>query len=154
MKALYITLFVLGAFLSNAQSNLYTKLNSYLSTNTKEKVQNRLIAVNVWSVNDQNSREINKEFSEAYTIFANAKLKGGNKGIIVLNVTLDQDNVITDITLKKDGVKTIRIPNDNSDIINAIGAASNVVFDENGNKVFENINKGSVVTSIQSLITR
>jgi hypothetical protein len=158
MKKIYIILFVLGTFLVNAQSNLYGKLNSYLSSQTKEKLQNRLIAINVWSVNDPASRELNKEFNKVYDIYQNAKLKGGNKGIIVLNINIDKDVVMSDITLKKDGInKIIKVPFDNADVLSAIQnntVGYNIVFDENGNKVYENIAVGSVLNSIQKLITR
>ena len=111
MKALYISIFVLGAFFSNAQTTLYGKLNAFVSNQTKEVVTNRLIAINIWSVNNKVSRAINDEFDEAYKTYEFAKLKGGKNGIIVLNINLDSDPVNTDITLEKDGItKAIKIP--------------------------------------------
>lgn len=142
----------------SAQSDLYTKLNSFVSNQTKEKLENRLIAVNVWSVNDKDSRDMNVEFEQAYKTFEYAKLKGGNKGIIVLNVNLDNDVVNADITLQKDGItKLIKVSNTNTEIINAIKGKSpgyNIVFDNAGNLVYENLQKGTVFTNIQKLITR
>jgi phage repressor protein C with HTH and peptisase S24 domain len=157
-KGLYISIFVLGALLSEAQTNLYGKLNSFLNSQTKEAVSNRLIAVNLWSVNDNNSRNLNKEFEKVYSVYEYAKLKGGNKGIIVLTVNVDKDNLMADITLKKDGInKTIKVPFDNIDIMNEISdnnSGYNIVFDSNGNKVYENLTTGNVFNSIQKLITR
>ena len=146
----------------NAQSNLYNKLNSYLSTQTKEKTQNRLIAINVWSVNDKNSRDLNIEFEKAYKTYDYAKLKGGNGGIIVLNINIDNKNINSSsnaaIILKKDGItKTISIPNDNLDILKEIAdknSGYNIVFDENGKVVYENLVVGTVFDSIHKLITR
>ncbi len=151
-------MFVLGAFLSNAQVSLYNKLNSFVSNQTKEVVNNRLIAINIWSVNNKVSRAINDEFDEAYKTYEFAKLKGGKNGIIVLNINLDSDPVNTDITLEKDGItKAIKIPSDNSDIINLLKekpAGYNIVFDESGNVVYENLAQGSIFSAIQKLITR
>ena len=90
--------------------------------------------------------------------FEYAKLKGGNKGIIVLNVNLDNDVVNADITLQKDGItKLLKVSNTNTDIINAFkgkGPGYNIVFDNAGNLVYENLQKGAVFTNIQKLITR
>jgi hypothetical protein len=158
MKGIYISILVLGAFLGKAQTELYSKLNSFVSNNTKEKTAHRLIAVNVWSVNDKDSRDKNVQFEEAYKVYANAKLKGGNKGIIVLNFNIDKDAVMSDITLKKDGIsKTIKVPSDYSSIAEALkdkASGYNAVFDENGNLIYENLDKDSVFSSVLKLITR
>lgn len=158
MKSLYISILVLGSLVLNAQSNLYNKLNSYLTNQTKEVVANRLIAINVWSAADKNSRDLNIEFEKAYKTFEYAKLKGGNKGIIVLNVCLNNDVVNSNITLKKDGITTIKkVPADYVDIKNELKnkpAGYNIVFDSNGNVVYENLATGTVFNSIHQLITR
>lgn len=159
-KKHFINLFLLLflSFVGSAQTDLYNKLSSFISNQTKEKIESRLIAVNLWAVNDKSSRELNQEFEEAYKTFEYAKLKGGNKGIIVLNINLDNDVVNADITLKKDGItKLIKVSNDNTEIINALKGKSpgyNIVFDDKGNLVYENLIQGSVFTSIQKLITR
>ncbi len=158
MKALYISIFVLGSLLSNAQSSLYDKLNSFLSNQTKEIVSNRLIAINVWSASDKNSRDLNVEFERAYSTYDYAKLKGGNGGIIVLNINLDNDVVNSDIILKKDGInKLIKVPSDNSEIIKELSGKSagyNIVFDANGNVVYEILTPANAFESIHQLITR
>ncbi len=158
MKALFTSFIILGSLVCNAQSSLYNKLNSYLTNQTKEVVANRLIAINVWSANDKNSRDLNIEFDKVYKAYEYAKLKGGNKGIIVLNINIDNDAINSNITLKKDGVtKTNRVPADNSDILNELKgkpAGYNIVFDSNGNVVYENLTTGTVFNSINQLITR
>lgn len=159
MKSIYISIFVLGTLFSKAQSELYNKLNSFLTTQTKEVLVNqRLIAINVWSIEDKNSRDLNIEFEKAFKAFDYAKLKGGNKGIVVLNINIDNNSVNGDITLKKDGItKMISIPSDNVGILKELKgkpAGYNIVFDSNGNKVYENLSTGSVFKSVQQLITR
>lgn len=159
MKSIYITIFVLGALFSKAQTSLYNKLNSFLTNQTKEVLVNqRLIAINVWSASDKNSRDLNVEFDKAYKAFDFAKLKGGNKGIIVLSINLDKNAVNGDIILTKDGItKLIKIPADNVEILKEIKdntAGYNIVFDSNGKMVYENLAPASVFKSIQQLITR
>jgi thiol-disulfide isomerase/thioredoxin len=158
MKALYISLFVLASMISDAQSTLYNKLNSFIDNQTKEEVSNRLIAINIWSANNKVSRAINDEFDEVYKVYEFAKLKGGNKGIVVLNINLDSDPVNTDILLEKDGIsKAIKVPTENTEIVNLLKekpAGYNIVFDENGNVVYENLAQGTIFTAIQKLITR
>lgn len=158
MKSICISILVLTAFFGKAQSELYSQLSSFISNTTKEKTAQRLIAINVWSVNDKDSRDKNIQFEEAYKVYCNAKLKGGNKGIIVLNMNLDRDAVMSDITLKKDGItKTIKIPADQisvAEVLNEKTSGYNAVFDENGNLIYENLDKNSVFGSIQKLITR
>lgn len=158
MKGLYISIFVLGSLLAQAQTNLYNKLNAFVNSHTKESLSGRLVAINLWSANDKTSRDLNVEFEKAYQTYCNAKLKGGNKGIIVLNICLDSDPVNADIVLKKDAVnKAIKVPADNSEIVNELNgkqAGYNVVFDENGKVIFENLAAADVFNSIHQLITR
>lgn len=164
MKSIYITIFVLGALFSKAQTSLYNKLNSFLTSQTKEVLVNqRLIAINVWSASDKNSRDLNIEFEKAFKAFDYAKLKGGNKGIIVLNINIDSNKNINstsnaNIILQKDDItKVIKVPNDYFEILKEIKGKSsgyNIVFDSNGNMVYENLAPASVFKSIQQLITR
>jgi hypothetical protein len=158
MKAFYISIFVLASLFSNAQSNLYNKLNSFLTNQTKEEVSNRLIAINLWSANDKNSRDINIEFEKVYKTYDYARLKGGSKGIIVINLNLGENTATSDITLMKDGVtKSIKLPAHEFEIIKELqgkSAGYNIVFDSNGNKVYENLTTGNVFNSIHQLITR
>jgi hypothetical protein len=158
MKSIYIILLVFGSFFTKAQTELYAKLKSFVTDNTKEKTTQRLIAIQVWSANDKDSREKNAQFEEAYNVYCNAKLKGGNKGIIVLNICLDKDGVMSDIALKKDGIsKSIKVPSDYNSVAELLKDKSpgyNAVFDENGNLVYENLEKNSVFSSVQKLITR
>lgn len=145
-------------FVAQSQNDLYAKLLSFISNQTKEKTENRLLAIHVWSVNDQASRKVNAELDHVYHTFEYAKLKGGNNGIIVMDVNFENDVVNTDITLQKDGVtKIIHIPSNNSDIVTELKEKKtgyNVVFDSKGNIIYENLTEGAVFSNIQKLITR
>lgn len=157
-KVSLIFVVMIVSLVSNAQSDLYTKLSSFISNQTKESTTNRLIAINVWSVNDNNSRKLNTEFEEVYKTFEYAKLKGGVQGIIIMDINFENDVVNADITLQKDGIKKlIKVSADNTEIVNLLkgkSAGYNVVFDCKGNLVYENLASGSVFNSIQKLITR
>lgn len=159
IKKLFITSFImLAAFGLQAQSDLYSKLSAFISNQTKESSNDRLIAINVWSVNDNNSRKLNAEFEEVYKTFEYAKLKGGGHGIIVMDINFENDNVNADITLQKDGIKKlIKVSADNTEIVNHLkgkSAGYNIVFDCKGNLLYENLAPGTVFNSIQKLITR
>lgn len=158
MRYVFLAFVLMTAFASKAQTDLYSKLTSFISNQTKEKIENRLIAIHVWSVNDQASRKVNDEFDETYHAFEYAKLKGGNKGIIVLDINFENDVVNADITLQKDGIsKSIKVPSENSEIVAALKgkqAGYNVVYDNKGNIVYENLTQGTVFSSIQKLIIR
>lgn len=158
MRTLYIIALTISGLFVQAQTDLFFKLNSFLSNQTKEKVENRLIALNIWSTTDKTSRTINDEFDEAYKVYEYAKLKGGKNGIIVLNINLENDVVNADITLEKDGItKVIKVPSDNTEIINALKGKSpgyNIVYDEKGTVVYENLKEGTIFSAIQKLITR
>lgn len=158
MRTLYIIALTISGLFVQAQTDLFFKLNSFLSNQTKEKVENRLIALNIWSTTDKTSRTINDEFDEAYKVYEYAKLKGGKNGIIVLNINLENDVVNADITLEKDGItKVIKVPSDNTEIISALKGKSpgyNIVYDEKGTVVYENLKEGTIFSAIQKLITR
>jgi len=159
IKKLFIIVFtMLFAMSVKAQSDLYNKLSTFISNQTKESTSNRLIAINVWSVNDNNSRKLNAEFEEVYKTFEYAKLKGGVQGIIVMDINFENDVVNADITLQKDGIKKlIKVSAENTEIVNHLkgkSAGYNVVFDCKGNLIYENLNPGTVFNSIQKLITR
>lgn len=159
IKKLFITVFAMLVVVSvQAQGDLYNKLSTFISNQTKESTNDRLIAINVWSVNDNNSRKLNAEFEEVYKTFEYAKLKGGVHGIIVMDINFENDVVNADITLQKDGIKKlIKVSADNTEIVNHLKgkpAGYNVVFDCKGNLIYENLNPGTVFNSIQKLITR
>lgn len=157
MKAVYITLLTLSLGFVKAQSDLRSELLSFLA-GEKEITLNRLVALNVWSANDVNSRSLNKEFDKAYSIYHGAKLKGGSQGIVCVMICLDKNDVAASIAVKKDGVvKLIQANSENKALYNLIKdkkAGYNIVFDKDGNTVYENLKPGTVATSVNQLITR
>lgn len=134
----------------NAQSDLFLKVKKAIQENHPEiSLQNRLIGVNIWSANNAESREANKQFNSVYKIYEFAKLQGGRKGLIC--VTINKEGDAASIILNKDGAtKLIQLNNfDVSAITN-----SNFVFDEQGTEVYKNISSEKIFESINKLITR
>lgn len=142
----------------NSQNSGYYSLTSYIQKHTKENIQNKLIAVNIWSASDKNSRDANVDLNSAIEVFKNAKLKGGNKGIIGVIICLDNDEITSNIALTKEGVKNVIIVNASElssfPELSQKASSYNIVFDSNGNMIFENLASNSIFNSIRNLITR
>ncbi len=158
MRFLFTSLLVLTFFIAKSQSGLYSDLFSFISSETKESTVERLISLNVWSVEDRSSRNLNQEFDKAFFAYSGAKLKGGSKGIIVVVYCIDKDEVQINIALKKDGLtKVISTNSTNKTLFSELKnkmVGYNIVFDKDGKVIYENLKAGTVFDSIHSLITR
>jgi hypothetical protein len=156
MKRLMMTLSVLFvSFCLQAQTDLYLKIKKILQqTHPALITDSKLIAINIWSANNDNSRDANKSFEKAYNVYQVAKLKGGLRGLVV--VTLNLDNLSSDavITLGKDNItKSISLKAEAVKELEVYGI-ENIVFDSNGTRVYKNLSPLQIFSSIQSLITR
>lgn len=150
-KFIPIILFVAFSSILNAQSDLFLKVKKAMQENHPEiSLDNRLIAINIWSVNNQESRDANKQFNNTYKIYEFAKLKGGLKGLIC--VSINKDGESSSIILNKDGAAKL-IPLNSVDISTS-NAINNIVFDEQGVEVYKNIAPNKVFESINKLVTR
>lgn len=154
-------LFICLGFLSfnlSSQALDYNSLVSYIKTYTKEDPKDRIIAVNIWSVADKNSRDGNIDLNNTTTIYKNAKLKNGSKGVIGIVICTDNDPMTNTIALKKDGINTLIMINaadvSQSILLNGKTSGYNVGFDSNGNVLFENMQNTTFLNSIRNLITR
>ena len=149
-KLIPIILFFAFTSVLNAQSDLFLKVKQALKeTHPEISTENRLIAVNIWSSNNQESREANKQFNNNYKIYEFAKLKGGLKGLIC--VAINKEGESSSIILNKDGAtKLIQL----NDVKIADSNISNIVFDEQGNEVYKNLVPDKIFESINKLITR
>jgi hypothetical protein len=143
-----------AAFFS-AQTGAYVQLKKAIELSHPEiSTENKLIAFNIWSLADPESREANKSFEKVYHTYEYAKLKGGRRGIVVVMISKDNLSGTAVITLHKDGVdRSVSVKAEDLPEISA-GAATNMVFDSNGNEVYRNLPAGKVFSEIQQLITR
>lgn len=151
----YLLFFALFACLSGtkAQTGLFNKVKQLLQqTHPEIALDNKLIAINVWQLNDIRSRELNKDFEKAAQVYQVAKLKGGTKGLVVVCVSRDHLNAEAVVALSKDGiVKSVSL---SLDELSEAAAIKNIVFDMYGNEVYADLENGQAYPSIQKLITR
>ncbi len=156
MKKLLLTLSLFTfAFVGKSQDDLYQQLKTAITQSHPEiNMDNKLIAYNIWSVADAESREANKSFEKAYLVWEKAKLKGGSKGIVVVAINKDNLSSTASIVFSKDGmVKTLSFKYDDLRGLNE-GTPANLVFDSNGQQIYKNLKAQVVYSSINSLITR
>lgn len=162
MKTL-ILFFVFALFVAKAQQPNYTALQQLVVSAYPEiDFSNKLLAVCVWQSNNKQSREQNKEFVRSYETYRDAKLKGGLKGVVFVSISADENNATFDIVKQKDAITSsvtlcdFKAYNANSTLNKADfdKTLTNVVFDTNGNLIYQNLSTESVFKSFNSLITR
>lgn len=156
MKKLLLLFALIGfSTYSNAQAELYFKVRELIQLQYPAiDLEGKLIAINIWSLDNQESREANKSFEKAFQVYEGAKLKGGNKGIVVIAVNRDNLSSVADIAFKKDGLQKL-LSFKIEDIRDLEKAGfSNIVFDANGLTVYTDLKAPVIFSSINSLITR
>lgn len=153
-----ISLFIFAVFLTislHSQNDLYPKIRQVIQEKHPElNLNTKLIGFVVWSMNDETSRELNKNFEKTIHVYENAKLKGGDKGIAVLSINLDNLSTEAFISYKKDGIDHL-IPVKGSELESLnFTTLQNAIYDSSGNEVYRNLNSTNVYSSINKLITR
>ena len=149
MKKIITIAFLVLIFKTNAQTDLFEKIKNTMKIEHPEiKLDNKLISINIWNSSNQDSRDANKQFNKAYSVYEFAKLKGGLKGIICVTINKLQENA--SIILTKDGATKIIVIN----TIKVEESLNNIVFDQQGNEVYKNIATDKIFESINKLITR
>jgi hypothetical protein len=151
---LFLSFFFFGHI--SAQNVDFVQLKNLIHFAYSEiSLDNKIIALNFWSVDNNDSRICNKNFDKVYSIYESAKLKGGLKGIVVIAVDKNNLKSTSDIIFKKDGIQKILSLN--------IDAFENIVFDENthnivfdaeGKVLYKNIPCEQIFSSTNQLITR
>jgi hypothetical protein len=138
---------------------LYSQENLYLQIKEQVKVQhpglhtaNKLMIVNVWSVNDAQSRQANIQINKAIAVYEGAKLKGGPRGVAGVLLCKDEDSQMATIALGKDEISKAKTLHMKSHL--ALDQISNIIFDANGNEVARNIQPENIYDTIHQLITR
>lgn len=154
MKKIYLTFFFFSFYLfSGAQADLFQELKKIIKeTHPEMNLEDKLIAYNVWSIDNAESREANKAFEKAYTVYEKAKLKGGSKGIVVVSVNKDNLSSEAMIISSRDGIAkviTVKLSE-----VDRIAAHNNGVFDAQGQEVYKDLSSQTVFSSIHKLITR
>ncbi|WP_317897390.1 hypothetical protein [Aurantibacillus circumpalustris] len=155
MKIFFITVsFAVATFSASAQNNLYQNIKKLINeTHSEISTENKLIAFNIWSLDNLESRETNKQFEKAYSVYESSFLKGGRNGLIVVSINKNNLSSPALVTYAKDGI-TKTIPFKLSDFEDLDTSITNAVFDSNGGGVYQNLSSQNVLGSIHHLITR
>ncbi len=140
---------------SKAQTDLYFKVRDVLQQQHPEiNFEGKLIAVNIWGLDNPESKDANKGFDKAAKVYELAKLKGGPKGFVAVAVNTDNLTSVADIAFKKDNlIKILSVKLEELQVLQDAGF-SNVVFDSNGSVVYKDLKSDLVFSSINNLITR
>jgi hypothetical protein len=152
------TVFTLALFItclfSVAQVDLHNKIIHYLKIYHPEiPTENKLIAVNFWSIDNTASREANKSFEKVYSTFEIAKLKGGVNGIIVISISKDNLSTEATIAMTRDAVKKL-VKGKAEEFEGLEWTSSNLIFDSNGKVLYKDLAPENIFTTVQQLITR
>lgn len=140
---------------AQSQSKVFNALRLCISQQHPEiDFSEKIIAFNVWQIDDKESRDKNKQFEKAMSVYRDAKLKGGRKGLLVVLVNTSNYASDATIVLHKDGITVCLISDEsfNADFLSY--PSKNGLFDVSGNIIAENLSTDSIYPTVQSLITR
>lgn len=151
----FILAFVFAGFFASSQNPSYNQLVSIISQNLPNvDVSNKILSFVSWSAADATSRDVNKEFDRVGKIYQLAKLTNGSKGTIVVSCSIDNTSTAT-IAFNKDGINfALKINKADFAFLSNVTSNHNVVYDNTGAKIFEDLNQQQVFSSYNSLITR
>jgi hypothetical protein len=154
MRNLLLTITLLFCLSSKAQNDTYARLKNIIRQTHPEIItDDKLLAFNVWSVNEPESREANKSFDKVNTVYEYARLKGGLRGVVIVAINKDNLSGMATVAYTRDGIhKLISLPA--ADLEGMDLSNSNMVFDSSGNEVYRNLPSSQVFSSFNQLITR
>jgi len=157
MKQIFLTLFLCAVFapVVNAQAPSFAELRQLIyASNPDLEITDHLIAFNVWQIGDADSRLTNQAFEKSFSVYEQAKLKGGSKGLIV--ILFNRDNLSSEavIVLQKDGVKRVLSLPVNAISSAKLGSHKSGVFSSDGKLLQVDLAAENVFNFIHSLITR
>ena len=145
---------------SDFNNKLFAEVISFLEKE-KKITADKLITLNIWSPTNKMSRDLNTEFEKTNSVYFKAKLKGGSKGVVSVIFCSDKDEVKTSIILNKDGIAEsiylVKGGANNVDLTNLLKnkpVGFNIVFDKDGNVIYEGLKPDAVFKSFNKLVTR
>ena len=163
MKKLVLLPLLFLSFVMHSQTIDYTAIRKVISETYPEiDFSNKLLAISVWNSTDKTSREMNAELHKTYTVYKDAKLSGGLKGVVLISISSDTDEMNFKIAEKKDALHfpftlcDFKSYNLNSKLsqMKLNKNITNVVFDSNGNLIYTNLQTEGIFKSFNTLITR
>jgi hypothetical protein len=152
MKKLFVLLMVLFFGNIKAQESLRSKLNLILNQKYNEVItDNKLLLLHNASANiDLTQSNTNEELEKTAKVYANAKLKGGKKGLVCVVIAENTDQVIA---LKKNLKFCYVINRTDLEKID-LNKRSTMIIDSEGNISKNQIQSNAIYSTVQSLITR
>ena len=154
-RNLLLFAFLTTALFAESQNALYTEVVSLIEKNHPELARaDKLIAVNFWEHDDEESRRANQAFEKAMKVYEVAKLSGGSEGFLVVSISLDNIRNLSQEAFQNDGIVKL-LPFNQSDLNNAKQSfPRNIVFNSNGVIVCQDLKPEAIFGSIQKLVTR
>lgn len=135
-----------------SQDDLFLKIKKQLIEQHPEVViENKLVIVSFWSVASATSREANIQMDKAVSTYKNAKLKGGNKGVVGVLICLDENKTSGTVALGKDKINNLVSL---EAIVTSEIAGNNYVYDSKGVSVSQNLKPEAINNFIHQLVTR
>lgn len=152
MKTIALTICLLASGWAFSQANAPDKVYAYILKNSgNTELKNKLLAINIWSSNNLESRSCNKNLDKATFTYQYAKLKGGLKGLVAFDICLDAATNTIQIIRVKDGIKYLQVLNNDTSLQLKEG---NLLFDSNGQLVANDLQSSAIYETIHQLITR
>lgn len=152
MKKLFLLFIVFCFGTIKAQDALRNNINLVLSQKYNDiNTTNKLLLVHrVSSAQEQSKNDITSELEKTTKVYANAKLKGGAKGMICVVIAENTNQVIA---LKKSLNHCQVISADDLENAN-LKENTTMIIDNNGNVTHDHVQANSIYSTIHSLITR
>ena len=163
MKKLTFVIFIIfSSFQLFSQNNgTFNELTKIIHDKFPElNISNKLISVCVWSSNDLNSRETNKEYQRLYNIYKDAILKDGRRGMVFISISSDENETYYNIAVQKDGISKNLVFTDlkgaGAGMVQLLGMKNNAnaIYSSKGELFFKDLNKTNLQSSVVSLLTR
>jgi hypothetical protein len=151
-KKLLIMVSILIVGYNQAQEEMYSKLVEQLQKSHPDLVLNeKLLVVNFTNKSGVSDRAVTNELERIATVYEHAKLKGGKKGVVCVELV---NTIQAEIQMNKDGfVKTKKVIASDAILGNETDY-TNVVFTSTGEVVYTNIKTDKLFGSVNKLITR
>lgn len=163
MKSFLITIILfIGVSVKSQEISALTIKKVITESFPEIDFSNKLLAICVWNSQDASSREQNKEFNRTWETYKHARLKGGLKGVVFISISSDDNKMNLDIATQKDGLTNEYSICDfkgyeTKGKLNSMDLKSNtknIVFDNNGELIYNNLSTETIFKSFNSLITR
>ena len=154
-RLIFFTLLLTSTSSVFSQSNTFSQLKNKIHEKYPDlSLEDHIIAVNYWTVDDEQSRKNSVAFEKTVKVYHGAILKGGREGMIVISINGDNLNPEATIVLNKENIK-LSFPFTAEETANIIpGKWCNVVYDSRGIELYRNLQDTQVFPSILNLVTR